>query len=116
MSKLKEFVEFREKVNKSIIEKGTLNTKRFFNIDENVYNEGRLPQKTKELLGLVASIVLRCDDCVNYHILQLKNLKTDYEEFFEAFDIALVVGGSITIPHIRRAVMFLEEIMIKEEN
>ncbi|NMB99736.1 MAG: carboxymuconolactone decarboxylase family protein [Thermoanaerobaculaceae bacterium] len=116
MSNLKEFVEFREKVNKIIIEKGTLNTKRFFNIDENVYNEGKLPKKTKELLGLVASIVLRCDDCVNYHLLQLKNLKTDYEEFFEAFDIALVVGGSITIPHIRRAVMFLEEIMTKEEN
>jgi len=116
MSKLKEFKEFREKVNKIILEKGTLNTKRFFNIDENVYNEGRLSRKTKELLGLVASIVLRCDDCINYHLIQLQNLNTDYDEFFEAFDIALVVGGSITIPHIRRAVMFLEEIKSKEED
>lgn len=116
MAKARDFTEFREKVNRIILGKGTLNTKRFFNLDENVYNEGHLSKKTKEFIGLAASIVLRCDDCIKYHILQLCNLKATYDEFFEVFDIALIIGGSITIPHIRKAVMFLEEIAEKEEN
>ncbi|MCX7829915.1 MAG: carboxymuconolactone decarboxylase family protein [Acidobacteria bacterium] len=110
MDEVQKFNEFREKVNKVILEKGTLNTKRFFNLDQSVYDEGHLSKKTKEFIGLAASIVLRCDDCIKYHILQLKELGAKYEEFFEAFDVALIVGGSITIPHLRRAVVFLEEI------
>lgn len=115
MEEIKKLKEFREKMNKIIIKKGTINTKRFFNLDENVYKDGNLTRKTKELLGLVASVVLRCDDCIKYHLIQLMKLETKYEEFFEVFDVALIVGGSITIPHIRRAVEILEEFKGKEE-
>lgn len=111
-----EFKVFREKMNKLIIEKGTINTKRFFNLDENVYKDGELSSKTKEMLGLIASIVLRCDDCIKYHILQLLKKETNLKEFFEIFDVALIVGGSITIPHLRRALNFLlEEMEEKDE-
>lgn len=116
MGKPEDFAEFREKINKLILEKGTLITRRFFNLDKNVYKEGNLSRKTKEFMGLTASIVLRCDDCINYHILELSKLNVKYSEFFEAFDVALIIGGSITIPHIRRAVVFLEELKLKEES
>ncbi len=116
MGKPEDFAEFREKINKLILEKGTLTTRRFFNLDKNVYKEGNLSRKTKEFMGLTASIVLRCDDCINYHILELSKLNVKYSEFFEAFDVALMIGGSITIPHIRRAVVFLEELKLKEES
>src|SRR2546426_305270 len=88
---------------------GNLGIKRFFNLDTQVYNDGALPRKTKELLGLVASLVLRCDDCVTYHIIQCVETKVTDEEFFEAFNVGLIVGGSITIPHLRYAVDTLEE-------
>jgi len=110
MSRLEEFTAFRQKMNEKILDQGNLDIKRFFALDSRVYEDGSLDTKTKELLGLVASMVLRCDDCISYHVLQAKNAGTTNEEFFETFSVALVVGGSIVIPHLRRAVEFLEEI------
>ena len=88
---------------------GTLNTKRFFTLDSKTYEDGALPARTKELLGLVASMVLRCDDCIAYHIDQCVKAGVSDEELWEAFDVALIVGGSIVIPHLRRGVEFLDE-------
>ncbi|OAA24477.1 carboxymuconolactone decarboxylase family protein [Kosmotoga sp. DU53] len=110
MGEIEKFREFREKMNTRILETGDINTKRFFSLDSAVYREGALDSKTKELLGLVASMVLRCDDCITYHILQCKSLGVTREEFMEAFNVALVVGGSIVIPHFRRAVALLDEL------
>jgi AhpD family alkylhydroperoxidase len=113
MGKYEEFTKFRQEMNKKILEQGTLEIKRFFGIDDRTYQPGALDAKTKELMGLVASMVLRCDDCVSYHIIQaLEHGATD-EELFETFTVALVVGGSIVIPHLRRAVAFLEEMRAK---
>ncbi len=86
----------------------TLNMKRFFRLDGACYEDGKLPRKTKELLGLVASMVLRCDDCIAYHIDRCISCGVTDEEFFETFDVALIVGGSIVIPHLRRGVEFLD--------
>lgn len=113
--KLREFREFREKMNRKILEKGTTNTKRFFALDSACYCEGTLPVKMKELMGLTASLVLRCDDCVAYHLIRLKEEGATTGELFEAFDVALIAGGSIVIPHLRRAVDLLEELE-KEKN
>lgn len=88
---------------------GTLVTKRFFRLDGQAYEDGTLPAKTKELLGLVASTVLRCDDCIAYHVDQCVKAGVTDEELWEALDVALIVGGSIVIPHLRRAVEFLDE-------
>lgn len=107
---LDSFKKFREKMNELILEKGTLNTRRFFNLDSNVYKKGALDEKSKELMGLVASMVLRCDDCITYHIIRCIQLGVSDDEFFETFDVALIVGGSIIIPHLRKAVNLLEEI------
>ncbi len=107
---LKEFREFREKMNQRILESGNLGIKRFFALDTRAYEEGALPVKTKELLGLVASLVLRCDDCVTYHIVRCREEGVSRDEFLEALDVGLVVGGSITIPHLRRAVATLDEL------
>lgn len=87
----------------------TLTTKRFFNLDAAAYKPGALDVKTKELLGLVASMVLRCDDCIAYHIDQCIAVGVSDEELWECFDIALIVGGSIVIPHMRRGVDFLDQ-------
>lgn len=87
---------------------GTLVTKRFFALDGKTYEDGALSAKTKELLGLVASMVLRCDDCIAYHIDKCVGLGCSDEELWESFDVALVVGGSIVIPHLRRGVEFLD--------
>lgn len=95
--------EFRSKMNELLLEKGGKNIKRFFALDSRVYDEGVLDQKTKELLGLVASTVLRCNDCIFYHLDQCYQLKISDDELYEALSIALVVGGSITIPHLRFA-------------
>ncbi|MCC7035235.1 MAG: class I SAM-dependent methyltransferase [Acidobacteria bacterium] len=108
--RLKEFREFREKMNARILESGNLEIKRFFALDSRAYEDGALPVKTKELLGLVASLVLRCDDCVTYHIVRCREEGVTREEFLETFNVALVVGGSITIPHLRRAVATLDEV------
>ncbi len=115
MSTLDEFTVFRQKMNEKILEQGNLEIKRFFALDSKVYEDGALDRKTKELLGLVASMVLRCDDCISYHILQAKKAGTTNEEFFETFSVALIVGGSIVIPHLRRAVAFLEELQDSNE-
>jgi len=105
-----EFKSFREKMNVRILETGSINTKRFFSLDGAVYKDGALDTITKELMGLVASTVLRCDDCISYHIIQCKSLGITRQEIMEALDIALVVGGSIVIPHLRRAVALLDEL------
>ena len=89
---------------------GTLVTRRFFRLDGQAYEAGALPAQTKELLGLVASMVLRCDDCISYHVAQCKEAGVTREEFFETFSVGLVVGGSIVIPHLRRAVDFLDQL------
>jgi len=104
----KDFQRFRGELNDQILARGTTITKRFFTLDTKTYESGVLDAKTKELLGLVASMVLRCDDCIAYHIDQCVQAGASDEELFESFDIALVVGGSIVIPHLRRAVAFLD--------
>lgn len=108
--RLEEFRRFREKMNERILGSDNLEIKRFFALDTRAYEAGALPVKTKELLGLVASLVLRCDDCVTYHVIRCREEGVTRPEFLEAFNIALVVGGSITIPHLRRAVATLDEV------
>lgn len=108
--KLQAFHEFRAKMNAKLLSKGNLQLKRFFHLDTQVYTDGVLPARTKELMGLVASAVLRCDDCITYHLLRCAEEGVTDEEFFETFNVVLIVGGSITIPHLRRAVETLEEI------
>ncbi len=103
-SRLDEFQTYRAKMNGRIAEIDHLGIKRFFNLDTNAYNDGALPGKTKELLGLVASIVLRCNDCIDYHVIQCIDAGWTDEELYDAFNVALIVGGSIVIPHLRHAV------------
>ncbi|MFP4201262.1 MAG: carboxymuconolactone decarboxylase family protein [Bacillota bacterium] len=110
MSKVADFERFRERMNELILGAGNRTVDRFFALDSRAYDGGRLDEKTKEMLGLVASLVLRCDDCITYHILQCHARGVDSSEFFEIFAIAMVVGGSITIPHVRRAAEVLEEL------
>lgn len=93
----------------SIAQGGSLVTKRFFSLDHQTYQAGALDIKTKELLGLVASAVLRCDDCIAYHIDQCLKLGITDEELWEALDVSLIVGGSIIIPHLRRGIEFLDQ-------
>jgi AhpD family alkylhydroperoxidase len=100
---LSEFQEERERLNDVVMGYAGLNMKRFYNLDSQVYGDGALPARTKELLGLVASLVLRCDDCVKYHLIRCKEEGLSSEELEEALAIGMVVGGSITIPHLRRA-------------
>lgn len=115
MSKLiEEFDSYRTKMNERIMAEDNLVIKRFFNLDTNTYTEGALDVKTKEMLGLVASMVLRCDDCIKYHINKSKEAGVSRKEIFEVFSVATVVGGSIVIPHLRRAVEFLDELEKKE--
>ncbi|MGM0404854.1 MAG: carboxymuconolactone decarboxylase family protein [Thermoplasmatota archaeon] len=101
---MKDFEEERERLNELVLEEGTLETKRFFNLDTKVYEEGALSKKTKELIGLISSLVLRCDDCIEYHLNRCYEEDVTDEEIQEALSIGLVVGGSITIPHLRKAV------------
>ena len=110
MGQLEEFTQFRQRLNEKILKESTLEIKRFFALDNQTYQPGTLDKKTKELMGLVASMVLRCDDCIRYHIIESKNVGATLTEFYETFSIALIVGGSIVIPHLRRAVDFLEEL------
>lgn len=110
MSRLQEFRSFREAMNERLLEEGSLELKRFFRLDGQVYEEGALPVRTKELMGLVASMVLRCDDCIAYHLLRCKEEGVTDAELHESFSVALVVGGSIVIPHLRRAVELLDEL------
>ena len=105
-----EFSREREELTALTLEKANLEVKRFFSLDSQTYRDGALPSKTKELLGLVASMVLRCDDCIFYHLGQCKAAGVTDAELQDAFSVALVVGGSIVIPHLRRAVRAWEEI------
>ncbi len=109
MEHQKEFREFREKMNKRILDEGHKGIQRFWNLDTQAYADGALPSKTKELMGLTASLVLRCDDCIAYHVIRSREEGCTRAELFEAFNVALVVGGSIVIPHMRRAVALLDE-------
>ena len=111
--RITQFTEFRKRMNERILEHENQVVRRFFALDTQTYKDGALPLKTKELLGLVASLVLRCDDCVSYHIAQCREAGVNRDEFFEAFSVGLVVGGSIVIPHLRRAVDFLDQIEAK---
>src|ERR671933_1838131 len=103
-SSLGEFRAFRERMNAEILGEGNLVVNRFFALDGRAYEAGALDVKTKELLGLVASLVLRCDDCVTYHVVRCQEEGVSRGEAFEALSIGLIVGGSIVIPHMRRAV------------
>ena len=105
-----EFEAERTLLNERVLASGHLGIKRFFALDEQAYQSGALPTKVKELLGLVASMVLRCDDCVVYHLIRCSDEGVTREEFQEAFNVALVVGGSIVIPHLRFAEEKLESL------
>jgi ribonuclease HI len=100
---LEEFKQYREEMNKAILASDNLEIKRFFALDSAVYQDGAIPARTKELLGLVASTVLRCNDCILYHIDQCLRTGITNAEFHEAMSVALIVGGSITMPHLRYA-------------
>ena len=110
LDRLKQFTEFRQRMNERILGHDNQVVKRFFALDTQTYKPGALDVKTKELLGLVASMVLRCDDCISYHVAQCKEAGVNRDEFFEVFSVGLVVGGSIVIPHLRRAVDFLDQL------
>lgn len=103
MSGIKKFQKERAELAELMTEKADMSMKRFLNLDTKVYEDGAIPAKQKEMLGLVASLVLRCDDCINYHLVQCHKAHVTEAEIIETMDIGLVVGGSITIPHIRRA-------------
>jgi len=107
-SRLEKFRLYREKMNNKILDGEHLGIKRFFNLDTAAYRDGALPGKTKELLGLVASAVLRCNDCIDYHLIQCVAAGYNDEELHDALNIALIVGGSIVIPHLRHAYETLE--------
>jgi len=108
--KIDDFQAFRKKMNDRILGSGNLEIKRFFALDKNTYKPGALTVETKEILGLLASLVLRCNDCVTYHLQQCVSLGFSDEQLFEAFNVGLLVGGSIVIPHLRQAVSMLDEI------
>jgi AhpD family alkylhydroperoxidase len=101
---LEDFVQFRARLNVEILNEGNLVINRFFALDTRTYEAGALDVRTKELLGLVASLVLRCDDCVTYHLTRCAEERVTRPEIFECLSVGLVVGGSIVIPHLRRAV------------
>ena len=107
---LKDFQQFRAELDGEILECGHLGMKRFFALDHQAYEPGALPTKTKELLGLVASAVLRCDDCITYHLVSCGEAGWKRDEVIDALNVALIVGGSITIPHVRRAFARMREI------
>src|SRR5438552_12872675 len=102
-TRLDEFREYRQRMNDRIMAAGHLGINRFFNLDTVAYNDGALPGKTKELLGLVASTVLRCNDCIDYHLIQCVQAGWTDEELTDALNVALIVGGSIVIQHLRHA-------------
>ena len=102
-TRLDEFRAYRTRMNERILGAEHLGIKRFFNLDTKAYEDGALPATTKELLGLVASAVLRCNDCIDYHLIQCVEAGLSDEELYDALNVALVVGGSIVIPHLRHA-------------
>jgi AhpD family alkylhydroperoxidase len=104
-----EFDRYRAEMNERLLGSDHLGIKRFFALDTQAYEAGALDKRTKELMGVTASIVLRCDDCITYHIKQCAGVDVTRAEFLDAFNVALVVGGSITIPHLRRAIERVDE-------
>ena len=109
-NELDQFQKFRGELNKEILDCGHLGMKRFFALDHQAYESGALDTRTKELLGLVASMVLRCDDCITYHLVRCGEVGWKRDEVIDALNVATVVGGSITIPHLRRAFARMREI------
>lgn len=112
--RISDFEKFRSQMNEEILGCGHLGVKRFFALDHQAYENGALPGKTKELLGLVASTVLRCDDCITYHLLSCAEEGWKRDEVIDALHVALIVGGSIVIPHLRRAFARMKEIPVLE--
>ena len=110
---VKEFNDYRSKMNEKLLADNNKVIKRIFNVDTNAYMEGALDVKTKELLGLVASAVLRCDDCIKYHLETAYKNGITKEEMMEAMGIATLVGGTIVIPHLRRAYEFWEALELQ---
>ena len=110
MRAVDEFREYRQRMNQRILSADHLGIKRFFNLDTAAYRDGALPGRTKELLGLVASMVLRCNDCIDYHLDRCVDDGWSDEELHEALNVALVVGGSIVIPHLRHAFDTLDQL------
>lgn len=108
MSLVQEFNDYRTRMNERILAEDNLVIKRFWSLDNQTYQEGALSVKTKEMLGLVASMVLRCDDCIKYHLGKCYELGVSRAEIFEIYAVANLVGGSICIPHTRRAVEYWE--------
>jgi AhpD family alkylhydroperoxidase len=111
-----EFDRYRTAMNEKLLGSDHRGIKRFFALDTQAYEDGALDKRTKELMGLVASAVLRCDDCITYHIKQCAAIGINREEFLDAFNVALVVGGSITIPHLRRAIERVDQLLEISEN
>jgi len=109
LKNLEEFDSFRRKMNKRVMESGHLGIKRFWALDSRAYEAGALDVKTKELLGLATSAVLRCDDCITYHVVRCVQVGVTDDELYDALNVSLIVGGSITIPHIRRAFETIDE-------
>jgi AhpD family alkylhydroperoxidase len=107
---IKEFNDYRQKMNDVILSKNNLVMKRLWNLDTNTYEDGALNKKTKEMLGLVASMVLRCDDCIKYHLGKCHELGVTTDEMYEIFAVANIVGGTIVIPHTRRGAEYWEEL------
>lgn len=110
---VEEFNAYREKMNQKMLEDNNKIIKRIFNLDTNAFTEGALPKKTKELLGLGNSLVLRCDDCVRYHLEECHKLGLTKEEVVEGMSISLLIGGTIVIPHLRRAYEYWEALETK---
>jgi AhpD family alkylhydroperoxidase len=108
--RLQQFRAYREKMNQRILAQRNLPINRFFTLDAKAYEDGALDARTKEIAGLAASMVLRCDDCIAYHVIRCKELGVTSEQLFEVFNVGLIVGGSIVIPHLRRAVELLDEL------
>ncbi len=108
---VKEFNDYRAKMNDVILSKDNLVMKRLWNLDTNTYADGALDMKTKEMLGLVASMVLRCDDCIKYHLGKVQEMGVTTEQVYEIFAVANIVGGTIVIPHTRRAAEYWEELL-----
>lgn len=108
--RLTQFREFREKMNERILAAKNLNINRFFTLDGKAYDAGAVDVMTKEMAGLSASLVLRCDDCIAYHTIRCKELGATNEQLMEIFNVGLIVGGSIVVPHLRRAVALLDEL------
>lgn len=111
---VEEFNVYREKMNEKMLEDNNKIIKRIFNLDTNAYMEGVLPKKTKELLGLGNSLVLRCDDCVRYHLEECHKLGLTKEEVVEGMSISLLIGGTIVIPHLRRAYEYWEALEMQK--